>query len=101
VETKNIQVDVRDTGFGIPAADLPFIFDRFYRVRNGKHNEVEGNGLGLAIVKSIVEQHGGQINVESKPDSGSCFTLNLPLMNKNRSKEPVKKLIPDQVFESN
>ena len=80
VETKNIQVEVQDTGFGIPAADLPFIFDRFYRVRNGKHNEVEGNGLGLAIVKSIVEQHGGKISVESEPGKGSCFTFTLPLM---------------------
>jgi signal transduction histidine kinase/DNA-binding response OmpR family regulator len=80
VETKNIQVEVQDTGFGIPAADLPFIFDRFYRVRNGKHNEVEGNGLGLAIVKSIVERHGGQISVESEPGKGSRFTFTLPLM---------------------
>jgi len=80
VETKNIQVEVQDTGFGIPAADLPFIFDRFYRVRNGKHNEVEGNGLGLAIVKSIVERHGGQISDESEPGKGSRFTFTLPLM---------------------
>ena len=80
VETKNIRVDVQDTGFGIPAADLPFIFDRFYRVRNGKHSEVEGNGLGLAIVKSIVEGHGGQISVESEPGKGSCFTFTLPLL---------------------
>ena len=80
VEKGNIQVDVQDTGFGIPAADLPFIFDRFYRVRNGKNSEMEGNGLGLAIVKSIVEQHGGQISVESEVDKGTCFTFTLPLM---------------------
>jgi signal transduction histidine kinase len=76
----NIQVDVQDTGFGIPAADLPFIFDRFYRVREGRNSEVEGNGLGLAIVKSIVEGHGGQISVESEPGKGSCFTFTLPLI---------------------
>ena len=75
VEKGNIQVDVQDTGFGIPAADLPFIFDRFYRVRNGKNSEVEGNGLGLAIVKSVVEQHGGQISVESEVDKGTLFQL--------------------------
>ena len=80
VEKGNIQVDVQDTGFGIPAADLPFIFDRFYRVRSGKNSEMEGNGLGLAIVKSIVEQHGGQISVESEVDKGTCFTFTLPLM---------------------
>jgi len=80
VETENIHVVVQDTGFGIPAADLPFIFNRFYRVNNGKHGKVEGNGLGLAIVKSIVEQHGGQVSVESEQDKGSSFTVTLPLM---------------------
>ena len=79
-EKGNIQVDVQDTGFGIPAADLPFIFDRFYRVRKGKNSEMEGNGLGLAIVKSIVEQHGGQISVESEVDKGTCFSITLPLI---------------------
>jgi len=79
VEKGNIQVNVQDTGFGIPAADLPFIFDRFYRVRSGKNSEMEGNGLGLAIVKSIVEQHGGQVNVQSEMDKGTCFTVSLPL----------------------
>ena len=80
MEKENIQVDVQDTGFGIPAADLPFIFDRFYRVRNGKNSEMEGNGLGLAIVKSVVEQHGGQISVESEVDKGTCFSVLLPLI---------------------
>jgi two-component system phosphate regulon sensor histidine kinase PhoR len=80
VEKGNMQVDVQDTGFGIPAADLPFIFDRFYRVRNGKNNEVEGNGLGLAIVKSVVEQHEGQISVESKVGKGTCFSVSLPIL---------------------
>ena len=77
---ENIQVDVQDNGFGIPAADLPFIFDRFYRVRDGIHNKVEGNGLGLAIVKAIVEQHGGQVKVESEQNQGSCFHVSLPIM---------------------
>ena len=77
---QNIQVDVHDTGFGIPAADLPFIFDRFYRVRSGKSSEIEGNGLGLAIVKSVVEQHCGQISVESEVGKGTCFSVSLPLM---------------------
>ena len=80
VTAEDIRVDVKDTGFGIPAADLPFVFDRFYRVRNGKHNEVEGNGLGLAIVKTIVEQHGGQVSVESVQDQGSSFHVLLLLI---------------------
>jgi len=75
-----VQVCIQDTGYGIPAADLPHIFDRFYRVRNNSHDEIEGNGLGLAIVKSIVEQHNGQISVESKPGKGSCFIITLPLV---------------------
>jgi signal transduction histidine kinase len=71
-------IEVEDNGYGIPATDLPFIFNRFYRVRNGKHSEVEGNGLGLAIVKSIVDQHGGQISVTSESGRGSCFSVLLP-----------------------
>ncbi len=78
VEEDMVVTRVQDTGYGIPAADLPFVFDRFYRVRNGKHNEVEGNGLGLAIVKSIVEQHGGQVSVESEVGKGSRFSVSLP-----------------------
>jgi signal transduction histidine kinase len=77
---KNVQMDVRDTGYGIPSKDVPFVFDRFYRVRSGKASEIEGNGLGLAIVKAIVEQHGGQVSVESEIGKGSCFTTILPLV---------------------
>ena len=73
-------IEVKDNGYGIPASDLPFIFNRFYRVRNGKNNEEEGNGLGLAIVKSIVEHHGGQINVESEPQKGTSFSITLPVL---------------------
>jgi signal transduction histidine kinase len=79
MEKETIHVDIQDTGFGIPAADLPFIFDRFYRVRSGKNSELEGNGLGLAIGKSVVEQHGGQISVESEVDKGTKFSVSFPL----------------------
>lgn len=70
---------IRDTGYGIPAADIPFLFDKFYRVQNEATQDIEGNGLGLAIVKSIVEQHGGQISVESTFRQGSTFSFSLPL----------------------
>jgi two-component system phosphate regulon sensor histidine kinase PhoR len=80
MEKENIQIDVQDTGFGIPAADLPFIFNRFYRVRNGKNSEMEGNGLGLAIVKSVVEQHSGQVSVQSEVDKGTCFSISFPVL---------------------
>jgi two-component system phosphate regulon sensor histidine kinase PhoR len=72
------KVHIRDTGYGIPADALPHLFKRFYRVRNSGH-DIEGNGLGLSIVKSIAEEHGGEVNVESEPGKGSCFTLSLPL----------------------
>jgi signal transduction histidine kinase len=72
-------IHIKDTGYGIPAKDLPFIFDRFYRVRNEDVKDIEGNGLGLAIVKSIIERHGGQINVKSEQNKGSCFNVSLPL----------------------
>jgi len=81
-ETGVVRIRIRDTGYGMPAADLQHIFDRFYRVRNNGHDQIEGNGLGLAIVKSTIEGHGGEIHVESDgvPGKGSCFTFTLPLM---------------------
>ncbi len=69
---------VADTGLGIPSADLPFIFDKFYRVQTQATQNIEGSGLGLAIVKAIVDQHGGQITAESVEGQGSLFTLTLP-----------------------
>lgn len=76
----NVLVHVKDTGYGIPAEDLPFIFDRFYRVRNDDVRDIEGNGLGLAIAKAIIEQHSGIVSVESKQGLGSCFSVSLPLL---------------------
>lgn len=79
VEGGSVLIQVQDDGYGIPSTDLPFIFDRFYRVRRDG-DEAEGNGLGLAIVKSIVEQHDGQISVESEVDKGTCFSVSLPVL---------------------
>jgi signal transduction histidine kinase len=76
----SINIRIKDTGYGIPASDLPHIFDRFYRVRNNGHDEIQGSGLGLAIVKSIAQQHGGDVTVESEQGKGSCFTMVLPLL---------------------
>jgi len=78
-EAGMVHINIRDTGYGMPASDLQHVFDRFYRVRNNGHDEVEGNGLGLAIVKSTIEGHGGSIRVESEIGKGSCFTFTLPL----------------------
>jgi len=68
---------VSDTGIGIPLADQPYIFDKFYRAKDVPEN-IQGTGLGLSIVKSIVENHGGRIWVDSKPNQGTTFTVVLP-----------------------
>lgn len=70
---------VSDTGIGIPAEDLPHIFDRFYRVDKARSREQGGSGLGLAIVKWVVQAHGGRIQVESTVGVGTTFTILLPL----------------------
>jgi signal transduction histidine kinase len=70
-------IQVRDTGIGIPNADLPHIFEMFYRASN-QRGESEGTGLGLAIARSIIEQHGGRIWAESVLGAGSTFAFTLP-----------------------
>jgi signal transduction histidine kinase len=72
-----VNIEISDTGIGIPAEDLPHLFKRFHRGRNV--SEFSGNGLGLAIVKAIVEGHGGQVDVASNGvGHGSIFTVTLP-----------------------
>ena len=71
-------LEVRDTGPGIPAADLPHLFARFYRGR-GAGMAAAGSGLGLAIASGIVRAHGGHLHVHSEPGVGSCFSVLLPL----------------------
>ncbi len=70
---------VEDSGIGIPAKDLPFIFDRFYRVDKARTRNAGGTGLGLSIVKFAIEMHHGQIDVESTINKGTTFTITLPL----------------------
>ena len=77
-ENDQIEVEVSDTGIGIPEEALSRIFDEFYRAKNAKVMEMEGTGLGLAIAKDVVEQHGGQISVESVEGEGSTFYVTLP-----------------------
>lgn len=76
--SEGVEVSVSDNGIGIPADDLPRIFERFYRVDKGRSHELGGTGLGLSIVKHIVEAHDGRVQVESKPGKGSRFTFFLP-----------------------
>jgi two-component system phosphate regulon sensor histidine kinase PhoR len=76
--TPELVWSVTDTGIGIPAADLPYVFDKFYRVRNAATQDISGTGLGLAITRSIIETHGGRIWVESQEGKGSTFAFALP-----------------------
>ena len=78
-EGSTLSVTMEDTGVGIPAADLPRIFERFYRVDKARSRELGGTGLGLAIVKHLVELHQGRVTVESQPGRGSTLTVILPL----------------------
>lgn len=73
-----LTVEVADNGPGIPAEDLPRIFERFYRVDRARSRDLGGTGLGLAIVKHIAIAHGGSVTVESTPGKGSTFVLSIP-----------------------
>jgi signal transduction histidine kinase len=72
-----VELSVSDTGTGIPAAELPKIFDRFHRVEGARSRSFEGTGIGLALVRELVKQHGGEIRVESVVGKGSTFVVTL------------------------
>jgi two-component system phosphate regulon sensor histidine kinase PhoR len=74
---KMLKISVTDSGMGIPAKDLPRIFERFYRVDEARGRDQGGTGLGLSIVKHIVQAHGGTLSVESCPGQGSTFSFTL------------------------
>jgi two-component system phosphate regulon sensor histidine kinase PhoR len=74
-----VELYVRDTGAGIPAEDLPRLFERFYRVDKARSRELGGTGLGLSIVKHLVALHNGTVRVESKENAGSTFFFTLPV----------------------
>ena len=73
-----VQIDITDTGIGIPAGELGEIFKEFFRASNAKKSEKDGTGLGLSIVTQIIERHGGQISVQSEQGKGTKFTVTLP-----------------------
>ena len=74
-----LQISISDTGIGIPAADLPRIFERFYKVDRARTRHANGTGLGLAIAKHLVEGHGGRLWATSTEGRGSSFSFTLPL----------------------
>ena len=82
VHSGEVQITITDSGIGIPAADLPHIWDEFYRAQNAKQAGILGTGLGLSIVKQLVESFGGSITVDSVLGKGTSFTLNLSTKDK-------------------
>jgi two-component system phosphate regulon sensor histidine kinase PhoR len=74
----HVQINIADTGIGIPADELENVFEEFFRATNAKQREKDGTGLGLSIVKQIVERHGGRISVQSELGQGTKFTVTLP-----------------------
>ncbi|OXT17200.1 hypothetical protein B9K06_12640 [Bacillus sp. OG2] len=85
-----VQCIVEDTGIGIPIQELPYIFERFYRVEKSRSREFGGTGLGLAIVKNLVELQGGIINVHSEVEKGTRFELTFPVLS-NQVNQEVKE----------
>jgi two-component system OmpR family sensor kinase/two-component system sensor histidine kinase BaeS len=77
--SNGIQISVQDTGVGIPAEDLPFIFERFWRGDKARQRQSgTSSGLGLAIAKQFIQAHGGYITAESEPDKGTTFRIHFP-----------------------
>ncbi len=75
-----VEISVSDTGEGIPEDDLPYIFERFYRVDKSRTRATGGQGLGLTIARRLIEAHGGSIEVQSKQGEGSRFAFTIPVM---------------------
>jgi two-component system phosphate regulon sensor histidine kinase PhoR len=78
-QPETVALEVRDSGSGIPSSHLPRVFERFYRVDAARSREEGGTGLGLAIVKHMVEEHGGQVEAESRLGQGTTIRFTLPL----------------------
>jgi two-component system phosphate regulon sensor histidine kinase PhoR len=76
---QRVVLQIQDDGIGIDAANLPYIFDRFYRVDKARARKSGGNGIGLSLVKFLVEFFDGTIHVASTLGKGTCFTLSFPV----------------------
>ena len=75
---KNLRLEIKDTGVGIPREDQKYIFEKFFRSGNVLRHETQGSGLGLYIAKSIIKRSKGEIGFESKEHKGSTFWFTLP-----------------------
>ncbi|MEH2344888.1 MAG: ATP-binding protein [Nostoc sp.] len=74
----HIEFAVKDTGIGIPPAEIPYLFERFHRVKGAQGRTFEGSGIGLSLVQELVQMHGGTVHVTSLLGAGSCFTVSIP-----------------------
>ncbi len=86
-DDKQISVSVKDSGIGIPAEDIPHLFQKFYRVDNSDTREIGGTGLGLYLSRRLAEAMSGNLRVESKHKEGSTFYLEIPRMNSSEAKQ--------------
>jgi signal transduction histidine kinase len=84
-----VWITVSDHGPGIPAAELPHIFEPFYRGADALEKQIHGNGLGLSLVRRIVTAHGGRVTVSTRPGAGTAFTLALPVAQTDARPSPV------------
>lgn len=80
IADNQVELSIRDNGTGIETENLPYIFDRFYRIDRSRTRQYGGAGLGLSITKTIVNAHGGTIAVNSRVGKGSTFLIYLPLI---------------------
>lgn len=88
-DKNSVHVEVTDYGIGIPESEIPFLFERFYRVDTARHRSTGGSGLGLAIAKRIIELHDGAVDVFSKPGKGTTISIHLP-------RQPVRAQAPER-----
>jgi PAS domain S-box-containing protein len=77
-KSERIELTVRDTGIGIPATELPHLFERFHRVKGAQGRSIEGSGIGLSLVQELVKLHQGTIKVTSVEGGGTCFNISIP-----------------------
>ena len=92
-EENQVTFQVKDTGIGISAAQLPLLFQKFQQLDAGYHRQYKGTGLGLALAKQLVELHGGWIGAESTPGVGSIFTVRLPTSHLGKIKVRIPPMV--------
>ncbi len=96
----SVEILVRDSGVGVPAADLPHIFERFYRADPARSRDPGGSGLGLPIARWIAQQHGGDVTLASEPRRGTTATVRLPLLCTDLEKTTARRsVVIDRIIE--